>query len=143
MTILQQYIEMHKSRCVYLTRYLDDCCAAGVNYESVRYHKDGEPLTSKLSGLRPCVKDDRHIDSCPKAKFLSEREARREAENDLRLGKATIKAMVLIQLNAKEHKQTQGSITCPACGDRLRYSIATNGHIAAQCKTEHCIKFIQ
>lgn len=47
----------------------------------------------------------------------------------------TIKAITLIREKEGKKVRVQGEIPCPECGKALRYSIASNGHIHAQCES--------
>ena len=45
---------------------------------------------------------------------------------------------------AKQRGLTSGTMECPMCHGSLRFSIAScNGHMAAMCETENCIKWIE
>jgi hypothetical protein len=53
-------------------------------------------------------------------------------------------AIKLIREDAGGKKGAAGTVKCPECGGKLRYSIAeTNGHIRAVCETADCISFMQ
>lgn len=42
---------------------------------------------------------------------------------------------------SKEGRTEHGWFPCPACGARMNWSIATNGHVCASCNTDGCIRF--
>lgn len=43
----------------------------------------------------------------------------------------------------KSGASSSGTIDCPTCGESLRYSVATNGHIRARCSSEGCCAWIE
>lgn len=48
-------------------------------------------------------------------------------------------------IRAKHGKERnlQGEIACPACGKRVIYRIAPNGHVWGACETAGCASWVQ
>ena len=63
--------------------------------------------------------------------------------------KQSFEAIALAMLDAdakglRKGNGGRGEITCPACNQPLRYSVAdVNGHMHGCCTTEDCIRWIQ
>lgn len=52
-------------------------------------------------------------------------------------------ARALIVGDAGGKRGVAGAIECPSCKGRLRYSIASNGHVWASCSTSGCLRWIE
>lgn len=48
-----------------------------------------------------------------------------------------------IILAAGSKRPTAGSTVCPICAGKLAYSIASNGHVHAQCLTQDCVRWME
>jgi len=77
-------------------------------------------------------------------RFFTELEViEKKAGNDL-LRSLMKEAKSRITLTAGGAKPTNGICKCPACTNgSLRFSVASNGHVAAKCSTEDCLCWIE
>lgn len=67
----------------------------------------------------------------------------KKAGNDLLIS-VLKEAKARITLTAGGAKPTSGICKCPACTNgSLRFSVASNGHVAAKCSTEDCLCWIE
>lgn len=70
--------------------------------------------------------------------------------------KYVIEAIALIMAKEEERKledyeteaefeksKNQGIIDCPKCGQALRYTIMSNGHVWGRCSTDGCLTWMQ
>lgn len=45
--------------------------------------------------------------------------------------------------NTGDDSAVRGTVTCPKCGQELRYYIASNHHVYGQCSTDGCLSWMQ
>ncbi len=135
----------NKNKCKFFNGIMNDTCIAGVAYADVR--KEREP---KGTGYAlPCLSDEGA--TCEKCIFPTDEEvlAARKlmAERIENMGKA--RAAIVAHCGGPWKKGVLGSrgiIPCPACGtaDSLHFTRSGyNGHIAASCKTEGCVSWME
>jgi hypothetical protein len=142
-------------KCVHYTGAVNECCAAGVNYQQLA--GPGEAWGLRL----PCHSADYRTGSgrpLPRADAVAECPHRREptteevaadekAANES-IGRIdTVRAAVVAHLGGPWKKGTPaggGAIPCPCCGGTVAFSRAGyNGHIAARCSTGGCVSWME
>jgi len=120
--------------CTHFTGIQHDACDAGVAYDSVRD-------VSVRPYRWPCLHPDAAI-SCVKRELPTEEEVdarEREATEALHRGMRAREAIIAA---SDGRRDGGGSIACPECGQRLNYTIASNGHIWATC-SGGCVSWME
>lgn len=113
--------EQISNRCVHFNGIMNDCCKAGINYESVRVDKPYK---------FPCLNQG---GECSQVKFLTEEEVQQELKVIEEGTISTMKAYISIKDYYKKTSERAGKIPC-SCGGELSYRVAaSNGHIWAKC----------
>lgn len=55
----------------------------------------------------------------------------------------TFKAMIEIERASGLKPGSRGEVQCPACGAKLFYVVASNGHTRGACPTAGCLAWIE
>jgi hypothetical protein len=130
--------------CKHYTRevYEKGACAAGVN---VRERVGGDDLgwlgripchPSIRAGAHPAFTCEHFAE--PTAEELAQEKAASDASF-----KRIMKARAAI-LAAGAKPRTQGDLSCPVCeAGTLRWSMASNGHVHANCSTAGCVSWME
>lgn len=120
-------------------------CAAGVDY---REHAGGEDTGWVLA--LPCLprevgrKYDRDVVPCGLREFPSEDEVEADEKRGMELAALVLRAAHLVIQHSGGKRGVIGVVTCPACGEDLRYSVSGhNGHTSGLCSTGGCLSWIQ
>lgn len=137
-----------KGKCVHYNGTVNDCCDAGVNYQSLT---DGKPgWGNKLPcGLRAVVEAEKV--TCEKfqeptdAEIAEDEAAMKESHRKMMLTLPLVSAMKARHLNGKKFRSGEEKITCPACGTgELHMAISGyNGHTQGRCSTQGCVAWIE
>jgi hypothetical protein len=112
---------------------LNNPCDKGVDFDTVR-------------GLNrwdmPCW--DEAVKTCDGAEYPTGEEiAKREAYIAAPIN-WIIKARAMIVQASNGKRSVSGRIACPKCGTgTLHWSIAYNGHVHANCTTQHCLIWME
>lgn len=122
--------------CRYFTGIQHATCEAGIAYSSVQ---DGP-------GCYPCLPPFREREcstTCEhKTLYTTEELINQEhemAESLVRL----MKAREAIFNATFGKRRIAGEIDCPNCGGKLKYTIASNGHIWGACSTDKCARWME
>lgn len=111
-------------------------CDAGVNYDTV---KDASSSPYRW----PCMDDGAHL-PCPLREYPTTEEVDAEDKHITKLLSDVTTTRKLITDQTKGKRNVQGAVDCPVCNTgKVRYSVAYNGHIHAQCSTEKCVQWIE
>jgi hypothetical protein len=124
----------------------DATCEADINLRQLV----GGPDAGWVIRL-PCLA---HFREKPENPRIECPEFRAVTDDELREDQATVEAAVLRMekvaplvdhlKTAYAGKTTQGRAKCPACGDKLSWSISGyNGHVWMKCPTEDCVNFME
>lgn len=104
--------------------------------------------------MAPCH-DPAHRLKCPSAEYESRQQAEAEEKRSEIENQQIIAARKLILEAANEtarkaHEKgielefpLTGRVVCPACGGSIGYSMASNGHVAAGCRKEGCLAWME
>lgn len=114
-----------------------DACQAGVRFDAVT-DKPAPGWGLKL----PCQREN-GVDNCPSRKFPTEEEAIERVNRSEARKKLVFQARNTITDVTGGRRNVSDSITCPACGGVLHYSIAFNGHCHASCQTKGCLSWME
>lgn len=137
--------EQKRDKCVHFTGIMNDECAAGVNYESVRV--DG-------CGL-PCLRGDSRISGgdnlpCDKRHWPTEEEVQAMVDESNRRMKIALSGVAAVVEDAAKRglgkrNGGRGEVDCPVCdGGTIHYSVSGfNGHRHAKCTTADCVSFME
>jgi len=119
------------SRCIHDIGAYAPNCAAGVDPNTI-LDKTKQPYR------RICTNPEATI-PCDK------RELPTEADYEAHLQKvlADLNRMAKIREAIIATGQQQGRIDCPCCDGKVRFSIASNGHVAAACSTDGCARWME
>lgn len=148
-SVAQQLREKSARRCVHFGGFANDngICRAGVGYTTVMV-----PLHATSANeprvQYPCWKAGYRMGggtNCPHQRFPTEDELDAEERRTEEHRERMSKARAAIQDAIGGRRSVSGRITpCPACGvGTLTYSVASNGHTAAQCTTRPCVAWIE
>jgi len=119
-------------------------CKAGVNYRDLVGHAD-RGWGCEL----PCRTENRTDVECEKRELPTQDEvqafARWREQRQYNLIEAHRRCMENARAGGFKlgERGTSGFVQCPVCGEQLKYTIAKNGHVHAQCMTEGCIAWMQ
>lgn len=123
---------------------VNQTCLADVNYLDLI----GEKGFGWIRRL-PCFKDHNAKVCCDKREFPTEEEVQ-EFDKWLKqrhtvMAEAHRRCLESAEAAGfiKDKRGASGTAICPVCDQQLKYSIATNGHVWAQCMTPGCISWIQ
>lgn len=145
-------------KCKHFNGLRNECCEAGVKYETVRlngewkYRYGKEKTVYTLGACYPCEgKTNFGGATCEKLSLRTKEEvAQREAEWRKHFeGTMQARAAIVEHLGGPWKRGTHGAsgeINCPVCGGdkTLRFSRAgVNGHIHAACKTGGCVSWME
>jgi hypothetical protein len=123
--------------CRHFNGLQHDTCKAGIPYESVKAGPGCWPCLPPFNDGQECsaVCASKTL---PTPEELDERD-REVGESLVRL----MKARGAIVDATGGQRRTSGEITCPNCGGKLRYTVASNGHIWGACSTEGCARWME
>lgn len=138
----EKMIERDMKKCRHFNGVMNECCRAGIAYKSVTvFH-----LPPGTGASMPCLLSTAEVPcQCEKASYPTREEAE-QSEADWRQRRIdTAKARAAILAATKGAKRVRGRILCPVCekAGSLRFGVAYNGHIHAQCETEGCVAWIE
>jgi hypothetical protein len=132
-------------KCVHYNGTVNECCAAGVNYQQLAGPGDGWfkrlPCDTRWAGpeAKPCEKRQAPT---PEEVEADEKWVRELME---RVGK--IRDAIVAHLGGPWRRGTpgaSGSIPCPCCGGTVRFSRSGyNGHVHAACSNEDCARWME
>ena len=131
-------VEQHMGSCIHFTGLWENkTCKAGVDYETVK----GAP-TDRFAFSLPCLGDPGA--TCAHQQFPTREEAE-EYERRAMEGLAhTVAARVRIREQTKGKRGVAGTIECPKCKGKLRYTVSGyNGHVWGTCETPGCLRWIE
>ena len=113
---------------------------------------------ARLAGMEPiawnqiergnCLPSDKDraaiIGVLGSVRFFSEDDVNAKREANKVTSSHMAEARSRINLTSGGAKPSSGTCKCPACGPgHLRFSIASNGHVTAQCSTEGCLCWME
>lgn len=120
---LEQITRSLTNKCIHFNGLMNDCCKAGVNYDTVRVEK---PF-----GL-PCMKTG---GTCGKIEFMSIEQAQVQAKELLGAELKVVEAYIKVKAHYLKTNEESGSLRCD-CGGLLQYIVARgNKHIWCRCKS--------
>jgi hypothetical protein len=112
-------------RCKHFTGVQHSACAIGVAYPM--------PI--------PCL--TRADTSCEQRELITPEEIQTEADRTMRFMTQVREARAVIVRKEGKRRGVRGHVRCPIDGGRLVYSIASNGHIAAECNNLGCVRWME
>lgn len=121
---------------------VNDTCRAGINYLDIV----GGNETGWFYKI-PCMKEHAVEVACGAREFPTEEEVAEFNKWTDERTTLTTEAHRRCRESAiaggwKKGRQHSGVVQCPACDQQLKYSMAYNGHVWAQCETPGCLRWI-
>ena len=123
--------------CRYFTGLQHDTCEAGIAYASVQDGPGCWPCLPPFSDERQCSTTCAH-----KALYTAEELADRDQRAQDSIVRV-VKARGAIVEATGGKGRTAGEIDCPNCGGKLKYTVASNGHIWGACASDGCAQWME
>lgn len=137
----EQIIRQEMESCRHFTGVQNEKCRAGLAYPQ-----------GNMAQAIPCLPNlarDRELLQCPKFEVMNREEAEVIADAQLGAMAVTTAARKAAKADAKEKglgrgKGGAGSLPCPKCPGRIRYTVASlNGHMWGCCTTKGCVSWME
>lgn len=128
---------MNNTWCIYYTGIYGrelikhECCDAGVRYDDVR----GKAKPYRWPCTTPQLKCDKREYPTPEQVAEEERAFEEEWK-----AISTVRALIV---DEAKRSGSPVKVECPKCLDTLHGSVASNGHVHAQCATEGCLHWME
>lgn len=132
---MKPYLTRAAGVCIHFNGIQNKTCKAGCTYP---VPVASTCFPSRIDGLmanpHPCSS---YVATGMEAAIREEAESAKASEN-------CNKARAAIIAHEGTKRRVSGAIPCPVCNQGpLRYGIAVNGHIRAQCMTPECVNWIE
>lgn len=146
---------MQDGTCKHFNGNVNECCRAGVNYNSVTTDPDEagawlrRPCHSKQMFENPNtiqIEDFNRRGKCDKFELPTAEEIAVEEKFFEEMFARTMKCEPVIQKMKKEWygKDHNETVRCPICDGNLMLSHAgINGHVWGKCETENCVSWME
>lgn len=131
----ERRIKSLMNRCKHFNGIQNQKCEAGITYDVFSDE-------FRLKHL-PCFKDTSNGKVCKESTFLSREDAiQEEDKSEVMLANLLIARKIIVE-HSQGKKRVIGHIECPVCKGTLSYSVASNGHIHAQCRSGNCLSWME
>jgi hypothetical protein len=128
--------ERREAKCRHFNGVAHDQCEAGVAYSTV---KDDSVKPHRWPCLDPDCATTCERRSLHTVEELDEQDRQRAASL-----RRIFTARRAIAEATGGKRRVQGTIDCPNCADgKLRYSVASNGHVWGSCTTKGCASWME
>lgn len=151
MSLRDQLVAKNIRDCKYFTGIQNEACGAGVKYASLRGEDYSHALPCALVFSSIGSNRNKPVAECKHRCVMTREEAEKSADAQIADMANQMRAMDAAHSHAaaqgfKKGNGGQGLMPCPipGCTGVLRYRVAgINGHMAAACTVETCVRWME